>query len=49
MRAAAATARTSAADFAVLSMLIDGIGPWLVAEYVPLSVREAVSLAGSPS
>jgi uncharacterized protein len=33
MRAAAATARTPTADPAVLSMLIDDLGPWLATEY----------------
>ena len=33
MRAAAATARMPTADPAVLSMLIDDLGPWLAAEY----------------
>ncbi|MFD9223682.1 nucleotidyltransferase [Streptomyces sp. NPDC060064] len=33
MRIAAATGRTPSADTAVLSMLIDDLGPWLAAEY----------------
>lgn len=33
MRVAAATARTPTADPAVLSMLIDDLGPWLATEY----------------
>jgi uncharacterized protein len=33
MRAAAATARTPTSDPAVLSMLIDDLGPWLATEY----------------
>jgi uncharacterized protein len=33
MRAAAATARTPTADPAMLSMLIDDLGPWLATEY----------------
>ena len=33
MRAAAVTARMPTADPAVLSMLIDDLGPWLAAEY----------------
>jgi hypothetical protein len=33
MRAAAAAGRTPTADLAVLSMLIDDLGPWLAIEY----------------
>ncbi|WP_165984179.1 nucleotidyltransferase domain-containing protein [Streptomyces sp. YIM 98790] len=33
MRTAAATARTPSADPAVLSMLVEDLGPWLAAEY----------------
>jgi predicted nucleotidyltransferase len=34
MRAAAAAARTSTADHALLSMLINDLGPWLAGEYL---------------
>jgi hypothetical protein len=33
MRIAAATGRTPSTDPAVLSMLVDDLGPWLAAEY----------------
>jgi len=41
MRVAAATGRTSSADPAVLSMLIDDLGPWLAAEYTAVHGEKA--------
>jgi uncharacterized protein len=41
MRVAAATARTPSADPAVLTMLIDDLGPWLAAEYTAVHGEKA--------
>lgn len=41
MRVAAATGRTSSADPAVLSMLIDDLGPWLAGEYTAVHGEKA--------
>jgi uncharacterized protein len=41
MRVAADTGRTASADPAVLSMLIDDLGPWLAAEYTAVHGRKA--------
>ncbi|MBT2493070.1 nucleotidyltransferase [Streptomyces sp. ISL-96] len=41
MRVAAATGRTPSADPAVLSMLIDHLGPWLAAEYTAVHGEKA--------
>jgi uncharacterized protein len=41
MRIAAATARTPSADPAVLTMLIDDLGPWLAAEYTAVHGEKA--------
>ncbi|QKV90748.1 nucleotidyltransferase [Streptomyces sp. NA02950] len=41
MRLAAATGRTPSADPAVLSMLIDDLGPWLAAEYTAVHGEKA--------
>jgi hypothetical protein len=41
MEAAAAIGRTPAADRAVLTMLIDDLGPWLAAEYLAVHGRKA--------
>jgi hypothetical protein len=41
MKAAAAIGRAPAADRAVLSMLIDDLGPWLAAEYTAVHGRKA--------
>jgi len=41
MNTAAAVGRTPTADRAILSMLIDDLGPWLAAEYVSVHGRKA--------
>jgi uncharacterized protein len=40
MRAAAAVARTPTASEPLLSMLINDLGPWLAAEYLPVHGRK---------
>ncbi|MFF0066549.1 nucleotidyltransferase [Streptomyces sp. NPDC005279] len=44
MRIAAATGRTPSADPAVLSMLIDDLGPWLAAEYTVVHGQKTARL-----
>ena len=41
MRRAAVIARTPSADPAVLTMLIDDLGPWLAAEYTAVHGAKA--------
>lgn len=48
MRVAAATSRTPSPDPAVLSMLIDDLGPWLTAEYTAVHGEKAPRPETSP-